>query len=116
MSKTTEGLRKTCAKCLKDKSIDVFCLDAGYKDGRRSDCNLCRSAARRKQDVGYTPRDVLGLLPSATKITPTFVPYFTTIPEQDLPTPERLPAAYLKRCSDYWTDLVGGNNPTQRIA
>jgi hypothetical protein len=40
----------------------------------------------------------------------------TVVPIADLPNPELLPAAYLKRCADYWLDLVeGGSNP-KRIA
>lgn len=36
--------------------------------------------------------------------------------EEDLPPPEVLPAAYLKRCHDFWAELVGGSgDPRKRL-
>lgn len=96
---------KQCTKCLNDKSATEFCKDSGYKDGRRSDCNGCRNAARSNSAVVTLPKP-LGYVP---------MPYFQVVEEQDLPPPEKLPAAYLKRCADYWIDLTGEGTATTRI-
>jgi hypothetical protein len=107
----TQTTSKVCSKCTKTKPLDEFCKDSGYSDGRRSDCNGCRSLVRRGQNPQFRSEN-LGAMPKP----PQVVPYNMTVPEQDLPAPNRLPAAYLKRCSDYWTALVGGEEPTARIA
>lgn len=104
-------LEKVCTKCGEPKSIEYFCKDSGYKDGRRSDCNGCRQIARStfRRELEEATR-VPAPLGYALR------PYHQTTVEQDLPDPERLPAAYMKRVSDYWVDLIGGVEPTTRIA
>lgn len=129
---------KTCIACLKHKPVSQFCKDSGYKDGYRGDCNACRNEARRgflKQEEVLpdgdgrlfgipdlnraAPRRLpsLGVNPSYDlKYRPVTQPEWLTNRE-DLPDPKYLPAAYLKRCADYWTDLLGDNeNTTTRIA
>ncbi len=103
---TTTTLEKVCTKCCKPKGIESFCKDSGYKDGRRGDCNGCRQIARSAF------RQELQEAISAT-VPPT---YLQTVADKDLPDPERLPAAYMKRVSDYWVDLIGGEEPAARIA
>lgn len=112
---------KVCTKCGDTKDITSFSVDEGlngrgvkrYRDGRRSDCNDCRAIRRAQlrrgaQDVPVTLPVPLGYVPNPA--------YLQTAAEEDLPDPERLPAAYMKRVSDYWIDLIGGEEPATRIA
>ena len=96
---------KICSKCGRTKPFSAFCKDSGYMDGRRSDCNECRRLTRAIQDIR----------PEHSPPQFSQVPFFTTVPERELPEPYNLPAAYLKRCHDYWDDLLGGTT-TKRIA
>ena len=94
---------KTCIKCNQEKPIQDFCKDNKYKDGRRSDCNLCRNARR-------------GFAKVETLKPRTPLHGHMTHSADELPSPERLPAAYLKRCADYWIALVGDEDYVSRIA
>lgn len=108
-----EALEETlfCKKCEESLPILQFCKDSGYLSGRRSDCNSCRNLVRRKAPPAQTITSALPRLVGA----PVQMPYFTTVAEKDLPDPTRVPAHMLKRYSDYWLELVGGNEPTTRI-
>lgn len=102
---------KTCSKCQRVKSVIDFCKDSGYKDGRRSDCNACRRVDRVINANDMRPKPVTVTLPAALG----HVPYVRAIEEKELPAPDQLPAAYLKRCADYWTDLLGEGTVATRI-
>ncbi len=113
-----ETIKKVCTKCGEPKELEEFCKDAGYKDGRRSDCNECRAIARSS-----FRRELEDAVHSAATLTharlvpgPVSVPYVQTAAPADLPDPAVLPAAYMKRVSDYWVDLIGGEEPATRIA
>ncbi len=104
--------QKICIKCHNPKDLDRFSRDSSYSDGLRSACNECRNAKRRENRVTASATTIT----VAKHIQPVFAPYSMTPCDQDLPDPDRLPAAYLKRCSDYWVELVGGNTPQTRLA
>lgn len=38
---------KTCRKCKQERSIDYFCIKSDNRDGRSTDCRLCRNAYMR---------------------------------------------------------------------
>jgi len=103
---------KICMKCEESRPLTAFRKDDKCKDGHRNSCKVCRKLDPRIEPSTVTVTTTATAAPS---VTTTLVPYFQTVLEQDLPDPERLPAAYLKRCSDYWTDLVGGEEPARRI-
>lgn len=109
--KVEHQLFKVCISCQHERPIEAFCKDGGYKDGRRGDCNECRQIRRHAGTERIGPHGH----ENVQQITSAPV-YFQTAQEKDLPDPDRLPAAYLKRCADYWLDLLGNVNPTTRIA
>jgi len=118
MTKRNTQPKKTCIHCHKSLSIWFFGRDPGYKDGRRSDCNDCRNASRRAST--RLARELISLPPIAPKDTFWGAahlggPLNPRVQLPELPAPEVLPAAYLKRCSDYWTDLLGGSTSPARI-
>lgn len=120
----TDQVEKVCTKCGDPKAIEEFCKDAGYQDGRRSDCNDCRQLARSafRQSLDEATAVPQGFTASTGRRSPSMqrhpVPtaYAQAVLEKDLPDPEVLPAAYMKRVSDYWVDLTGGEEPATRIA
>lgn len=137
---------KTCRKCSAEKAIENFRRDSSYREGRRTECNVCRNARERTYGPSIRYEPPVYSIPSVNlsshheklhshqfiaveefqgkRIGPPiedpwpqtdFPKYSQTVPEKDLPPPESLPAAYLKRCSDYWLALLGDEQPTTRI-
>ena len=121
---------KVCIDCGATKPVSQFCKDAGYKDGYRGDCNKCRNGARRfisdleSESIDIPAHGMPDVRKSAPRRVPSWVqdsdykigtPVRLLDTRVELPNPEHLPAAYLKRCADYWTDLLG-ENTVSRIA
>lgn len=98
--------KKACIHCGMIKDITEFPKDASYKDGYRSSCKNCRNFKRR---TGTYPEDIyLDKLPEANASSVTIFDS-CVLPVEILPEPEKLPAAYLKRCAEYWLDLIGSD-------
>lgn len=89
---------KQCTQCLCDKDVSLFRKDVTYKSGRRNYCTECYNRTR-----------------STVQLVKPKAHYRQAAVLAELPRPEDLPAAYMKRVSDYWTSLVGGEEPTRRI-